>query len=285
MNYQRFLFWNVLGSVLWSALYLLLGYIFGATWVVARFWLTRTVILIGALVGFFVITYLLEWFILKQGKQMAEIFWSLFGSGQDTVKRWFIFFLMAGMGIAIIIVSGLVIASGGNLALDLSLGELLVSAREPGFVRAFSIVSFFASTLFVIGALCVICFWLWRARMRKYIVPLLVSLAGSTLMTFILKFAIHRSRPDFGAVSTFFFSYPSGHATAAVALYGFLVYILWHKIQSWQHRIHVLFLGGGVVAFIGFSRLYLGVHWLSDVVAGYLVGALWLFISIKLCQV
>ena len=68
------------------------------------------------------------------------------------------------------------------------------------------------------------------------------------------------------------FSFPSGHASISVAFYGFAIYIAMRFVRLWSTRINLLMLGVLIAFLIGFSRLYLGVHYLSDVVAGYLVG-------------
>ena len=76
------------------------------------------------------------------------------------------------------------------------------------------------------------------------------------------------------------FSFPSGHATIAVAFYGFIIYFLIKNVKSWNRKINIFFTGFILIILIGFSRLYLGVHFVSDVWAGYLIGAIWLIIGI-----
>jgi len=80
------------------------------------------------------------------------------------------------------------------------------------------------------------------------------------------------------------YSFPSGHATIAVAFYGFLIYVVWRNTKSWTYKINLLFAGLVIIAAIGFSRLYLGVHFLSDVLSGYLLGLLWLIISVSMVE-
>ena len=80
------------------------------------------------------------------------------------------------------------------------------------------------------------------------------------------------------------FSFPSGHATIAVGFYGFLVYILFRQIKNWKYKINALFFSITLILAIGLSRLYLGVHFLSDVWGGYLLGALWLLIGITISE-
>ena len=76
----------------------------------------------------------------------------------------------------------------------------------------------------------------------------------------------------------------TGHAAIAAALYGFAVYFLWRRAATWGRRLNILFAGIFLVAAIGFSSLYLGVHFLSDVLGGYLLGLLWLIIGISMAE-
>jgi len=80
------------------------------------------------------------------------------------------------------------------------------------------------------------------------------------------------------------FSFPSGHATIAVALFGFLSYIIIREYQSWRVKVNIFFTTLLLIILIGFSRIYLGVHYVSDVWEGYLLGALWLIIGISISQ-
>lgn len=117
-----------------------------------------------------------------------------------------------------------------------------------------------------------------------YIFPLLISVSGSTLTVLIFKHIFYRTRP----LSEAFYletslSFPSAHTAIATALYGFLIYIIY---KSDKHRFKFLFMTGLylLILLIGLSRLYLGVHYLSDVLAGYLLGLIWVWINIKLSK-
>ncbi|PIT97754.1 MAG: hypothetical protein COT71_04465 [Candidatus Andersenbacteria bacterium CG10_big_fil_rev_8_21_14_0_10_54_11] len=77
---------------------------------------------------------------------------------------------------------------------------------------------------------------------------------------------------------------PSGHTTVAVALYGFITYYIVRHTASWYWKIQAASTGILIIAAVGFSRLYLGVHFLSDVLAGYLVGCAWLIAAVTLIE-
>ena len=115
----------------------------------------------------------------------------------------------------------------------------------------------------------------------KRILPLLVSVLGSTTTVYIMKITFGLARPETAFYLEDTFTFPSGHAAIGVALYGFLFLTIW---QHQKHHIKnkSLILLGLLILMIGFSRIYLGVHYLEDVLAGYTIGLFWLFISQKL---
>jgi undecaprenyl-diphosphatase len=98
------------------------------------------------------------------------------------------------------------------------------------------------------------------------------------------KIILHRSRPDTALYIENTFSFPSGHATIAMSFYGFLTYLLIRNFSKWKRKTNIFFSGFAIIILIGFSRLYLGVHYLSDVLGGYLSGAIWLIIAISLSE-
>ncbi len=126
--------------------------------------------------------------------------------------------------------------------------------------------------------------YFWKKGYQPYIFPLVLSLAASSTTTFLLKHFIARPRPV--GVALYIedlSSFPSGHATVAAALYGFLTYFLYKKLSG-AKRWFALVGGAFFILLIGFSRIYLGVHYLSDVAGGYLVGGAWLVGGILLAR-
>jgi len=118
----------------------------------------------------------------------------------------------------------------------------------------------------------------YRKGWRLSATLLLVSTAGSVVLTTVLKALFRRARPELfdSGYQASFYSFPSGHATVAVGLYGMLTLVLAYRLRG-KARWAVAFSGVIVVLLIGFSRLYLGVHYPTDIVAaGYLAALLWL---------
>ncbi|MEA5622993.1 phosphatase PAP2 family protein [Nostoc sp. UHCC 0251] len=110
---------------------------------------------------------------------------------------------------------------------------------------------------------------------------------GAILLNCLMKLLFGRARPALWnhIIKVGQHSFPSGHAMVSIVIYGFTSYILAKQFPEWRFQIYALAVV--LIAAIGFSRLYLGVHWLTDVTAGYGAGLLWLIaciISLELQQ-
>ncbi|MBE8967037.1 phosphatase PAP2 family protein [Nostocales cyanobacterium LEGE 12452] len=103
---------------------------------------------------------------------------------------------------------------------------------------------------------------------------------GAILLNCLMKLLFGRARPALWKhiINVGQHSFPSGHAMVSIAIYGFTAYILAKQFPQWRFWIYALTVV--LIAAIGFSRLYLGVHWLTDVTAGYGAGLLWLIFCI-----
>jgi len=111
---------------------------------------------------------------------------------------------------------------------------------------------------------------------RLSAILLLVSTVGGSLLTAVLKAVFGRARPEIfdSGYTASFYSFPSGHATVAVGFYGALTLILAYRLRG-PARWAAATCGVSLVLLIGFSRLYLGVHYPTDVLAGFLAAPLW----------
>lgn len=159
----------------------------------------------------------------------------------------------------------------------------LASKRsEPG-EDVFTGITTLGNVEFVVTAVSTTVVALYLSKKRKYIIPLLATIAGAELVTHISKLTLNRSRPLFGLVETTTSSFPSSHATIAISFYGFLGYILYRELSE-RYQALVVILSTIAILLIGFSRLYLGVHFVSDVVVGYLIGGLFLLAGIYISE-
>ncbi len=129
----------------------------------------------------------------------------------------------------------------------------------------------------------VFCF-LWWKRYRTEAKVFALDAFGGVVLSYFLKLAFNKQRPQLweSPIAETTFSYPSGHALGSMVLYGFLSYVF----ATIYPRYARVFYGVAtlLIVAIGLSRLYLGVHWPTDIVAGYGIGFLWISVCIALLR-
>ena len=163
----------------------------------------------------------------------------------------------------------LVIKNTSLVSLDHSLNSAMSTSHTSSVTNVMMIISFFASTIFVGLFSGAILLYFYRKKQKKEICSYLKTVFLGVLIGFIIKNIIQRARPE-NMLETDY-SFPSLHATASILLYGWLSFYLWK--QGRQRKAIALLL---VPLLISLSRIYLGVHWFSDVVAGLFFGGAWL---------
>jgi membrane-associated phospholipid phosphatase len=179
-----------------------------------------------------------------------------------------------------------VLESEWIVTLDMAFSNQLYNVRSDTLSYMFYISTLLGEreAVFIVGGVASVVF-LYR---KQYVVLLAfwLTMAGTGLTVRYGKTFISRERPaDIAYYAVDHFSFPSGHATTAMALYGLLAYLLYKSYPTHAKRRLVLWLAAVLIVLVGFSRIYLGVHYLSDVLAGFLVGALWLLVGISLIEV
>lgn len=161
---------------------------------------------------------------------------------------------------------------------DRVVGEIIRGVATP---RLTTVAVFFTNLgsayieiglMFVVGAFLLFGFkHIWET------VLLAISLSGAWLLNAILKELFHRARPDIiHLVQAGGYSFPSGHAMVATAFYGVIGYLLWINLRNYSEASwYVVLFTFVLILAIGISRIYLGVHFASDVIAGYAAGGVW----------
>lgn len=181
-------------------------------------------------------------------------------------------------------VTAAVLASSSLTDADNWLLGLIYSARSPLLFAVFSYVTILGNTMTVALVAGIAGLLLIFKKHYASAVGLAVATVGATLTDVGVKFLIERARPSgFSASLPASFSYPSGHAASSFALYGTLALILCALFPKWRRAIIIL--GALIIAGVGASRIYLGVHYPSDVLGGYLLAVLWFFIAVKVMKV
>jgi len=158
--------------------------------------------------------------------------------------------------------------------------ELHEHATRP-LTEFFEAVTTLGNGIVLAGVAAIAAYLLARRRYYAEAVLMVLAYVGAEVLSYSLKLAFRRDRPFFtdplATVSTY--SFPSGHATVSVAVYGALCLVLVRRLTG-PTRLVCLAAAVLLVSLIGFSRLYLGVHFLSDVLAGFSVGLAWLALCV-----
>ncbi|MEA5505708.1 phosphatase PAP2 family protein [Halotia wernerae UHCC 0503] len=138
------------------------------------------------------------------------------------------------------------------------------------------------STVVTVAGVTFLLLW-WQCYREEAKVFVLVCLGG-VILNRGLKLFFSKPRPELwhGLIDETSFSFPSGHALGSMVLYGFIAYELATHYPQFAKVIYSLTVI--LIAAIGISRLYLGVHWPTDIIAGYGVGFLWLMICITILK-
>jgi membrane-associated phospholipid phosphatase len=166
----------------------------------------------------------------------------------------------------------------GETRTDERLADWLHGRATDPFTDVFRFITWTGNFVTLLAVTLVAVAILWRRRQRADAVFVAFAFLGAQVLSNGMKLGFRRDRPFFpdplATESTF--SFPSGHALVSLAVYGAIALLLARRISS--HARRALLLGGAalLVLAIGFSRLYLGVHFLSDVLAGFAAGVAWL---------
>ncbi len=168
------------------------------------------------------------------------------------------------------------------VVLDQRVSNWFQQHGSAAFFQAMSVVTFFGSGLWIfcvaaVGAALLI----WRRAWYRLLILFLV-VPGGGLLNLLLKMAFRRERPlwEHPLVVLHSYSFPSGHTMGATLLYGLATVMGSYWVRTWRGRVCIGTVGSFVVLLVGLSRVALGVHYLSDVLAGAAAGLAWLALCV-----
>ncbi len=197
-------------------------------------------------------------------------------------KRWTIVEAGIGLSLAAALLSLFLfgwiaeeVRHGETANFDLAVRSWIHEFASPAMTRAMTAVSTLGYKILIAELLVAIIVFLYL-RWRRAAGWLAVTMAGALALDLALKYAFHRARPQvfFGA-EPHSYSFPSGHALCSFCFYVVMAGLIAARVRSLMLRIAVGVLAAMMVIAIGVSRVYLGMHYPSDVLAGYLAAAVW----------
>ncbi len=316
LNFFKFFLFNIFGIFAWVFFWIFGGYLLGQSLNLFGIWVTRSEYLMVILLLFAFVYYFIEWLFQKKGQQFFAILRSITLSIAHALANNFeiktflkkheriAFFIkkrltpkkfyglkLTSLTVLFLYVLWLYIElidysffSNPIIVLDENVTNLLNIFRVDSFIRFFLWISLLmkVETILVFSIISVTLLWVWNKI--SYIFPFFITLLGSALTMRISKIFFERARPEHAVYFEPTYSFPSGHATMSVAFFAFIAYVLIKLSKKWKRKVNIFFISFGIILAIGFSRLYLGVHYLTDVWGGYLIGMLWLIFGIGISE-
>lgn len=199
----------------------------------------------------------------------------------------FIAFLVFALGMNLFVELTEEVQGDTITAFDDSVTSYVTSFRTPALNHFFQFVTDLGDVYaYIVATTLAAIFFFFKLRNKKFILQLLGVLILSALANLALKEAFNRARPTIDhlvVVETL--SYPSGHAMSAMAFYGFLTYLVFQIKMSRLLRTFLTLVFISLIFLIGLSRIYLGVHFPSDVIGGFAAGLIWIAFCIILFNI
>ncbi len=186
--------------------------------------------------------------------------------------------VLAFMTLILALISETLINHRPLTVLDAQLSNWLELHRTSGLTSTMLGITSLGDTVIVISVTSGFLIYLISRKRYYWTAAVASSVFGGMLLNRFLKLAFQRPRPYFeNPILTFTdYSFPSGHTMAATVFFGVVAAYLVTRTQEWRHRIPIILLAGLFIGLVAFSRMYLGAHYLSDVLAAMAEGLAWL---------
>ncbi|MEO6959135.1 MAG: bifunctional DedA family/phosphatase PAP2 family protein [Burkholderiaceae bacterium] len=302
MRYRLFLPYNALGAALWSTAVTLLGYFLGASWQAAAGWLGRASAILGGVLLFFTaLMWLWNWSVRHEAgirrhwvrflsrprimaarhrfaPQIAFIEARLSAQGYLGLQLTLGALIMIGAGWLFGGISEDVIHGDPLTVVDVHVAQWLHEHMTPLLTQSMLILTDSHGTLAISIFVVITALALTWKRDWYWLLTLMEAVPGGALLNELLKHAFQRARPTFDdpLLTLVSYSFPSGHTVTSTLFYGVLAALIISKTPIWRWRVLTAMGAFALVALVAFSRIYLGVHYLSDVLAGFAEGIAWL---------
>lgn len=158
--------------------------------------------------------------------------------------------------------------------------SIIKSFINSSNTQVMKVITWFGSATCLI-LLTIILFIVLKNKITSFLIA--INLVIVTILNQLLKFVLQRPRPDdYRLIDESGYSFPSGHSMISMAFYGYLIYLIYKSKFNKYVKIILITIFVFLILFIGISRIYLGVHYTSDVIAGILLSISYLIVFIKL---
>ena len=192
--------------------------------------------------------------------------------------KWIICFI----SLVIFILLGILVLTKNDIYLDSIFYNFISKYISNNLTIIFKSLTNIASTLIVI---LIVVFTFLFFKNKKYGIYMSLNLFIITILQFVLKAIFSRTRPvDINLIEEAGYSYPSGHSLTAMALYGFIIYLIYTSKLNKKSKIIYITLFSSFIFVVGLSRIYLGVHFFTDVVGAFSFALAYLIIYITIIK-
>ena len=222
-------------------------------------------------------------FLSALGKSIAGRF-AQFGADCSRLMAGIVI-LVAATGIFAAIAAN-VMDGGAITVLDIKLARWFHANATIGLTRVMLGLSYIHNVAGIFALTMLLGFYLFRRQAWFWLTSLLVVVPSGMLANVLLKYTFGRARPSFTdpILTLATFSFPSGHVASATLFYGMLTAYLVSRTRDWRMRGALVAAGALMVALVALSRLYLGVHYFSDVLAALAESCAWLALCLAVCS-
>jgi len=195
----------------------------------------------------------------------------------------YIKYILAILCLIVFGVIGFNIFNGNDIVIDSVIYDFIFKNFIGDYMTSFMKMLTNIGDVLCIVVVTVLCMFLFKNnKIRASIVINLVVVTG---MNTLLKYLFIRNRPTFNVlVNESGYSFPSGHSMISIVFYGYLIYLIYRFISNKKVKWLLISLLSIIIIIIGFSRIYLGVHYASDVIGGFCFGISYLIIYIDIVK-
>lgn len=165
-----------------------------------------------------------------------------------------------------------VLNEGKLVKIDLCLNMITPQIRNSFLTTLLILIDIVFDLISMIVISILLSVFLLRRYCKKFALFFSMTILADALIVSIMKEIIMRARPLNEIISKTDFSFPSGHTADAVVFFGFLTYLIMHKSESRAINGITISISSFMILLIGFSRIYLNVHWLTDIIGGFALG-------------
>ncbi|MGH2749507.1 MAG: bifunctional DedA family/phosphatase PAP2 family protein [Actinomycetota bacterium] len=303
MPYRRFLLWNVPAALIFASGLVMAGFVAGSSYHLVEEYLGQaSLVILMVIVVLAVFVVAARWIAGNYVRVHARVERLLARPHVQSLRARYDrelaflarrfdpgarFGLSLTVGLAVVLLFGYLFGETFDEVVEQNTGFIdgpllrwLAEHREPEVTAAMRFITFFGGSLVALAIMTVtIVVTYVKTRAYRHPAFLAFCLVGALGLSPVIKLIVQRPRPDFSqAIEIGGYAFPSGHATTSTIVFGALAFVISRK-QSWRTDVWIWAAAGMMSFLIGFSRLYLGVHWPTDVIGGWALGFLWIAVA------